>query len=874
MVVGSSFARNLSLRSNFPKQFQRLHLFHSLRAAVDDEWRESSNFQSADNLFDECPGRDDNGVSYYNHLLFECSRNGLNQKALEVYSFASRTGILMDSYSISCVMKAASSSCNYIFGRQLHCQSVKNGFFENVSVGTSLVDMYIKNENFDDGKKVFDEMGNKNVVTWTAMIAGYAKKGMIENVIEAFSSMKDEGVNPSPYTYATIIGALADERAASAGAQLHCTMVKNGFDSIRVVANSLVSLYSKSRMIREASIVFDFTEFKDAVSWNGMISGLVANGFVSDALDLFNRMSFLGVNFTETTFVTIAKLCADLKGLSLARQMHCRIVKSGLECFENVRTSLMVCYTKCGEIDSSNKMFPGSDTARSVVSWTATIGGYLKSGKTVESIDTFLQMRRANVRPNDFTYSTILSSLPEAALFQVHSEIIKSNYDKVPSVGTALLDAYIKIRKIEEAEKVFEHIEKKDIVAWSAMLVGYAQEDDIEGAAKLFRRLSKETVVPNEFTFSGIINACATSSATTDQGKQFHTSSIKFGHNNALMVSSALVTMYAKKGDIDAADKVFTRQRERDSVSWNSMITGYAQHGYGEKALNVFNEMRRKKLEMDEITFIGVISACTHSGLVKDGERYFDMMANSLRISPTMEIYSCMVDLYGRAGMLDKAVGLIDRMPFPAGATIWRTLLAASRVHRNIETGKLAAEKLISCEPRDSSGYVLLANLYAASGRWQDRTRVRRLMDERKVRKATGYSWIEVKNKTYAFVAGDVSLPRRLSDEVYAKLGELSGRVRDAGYQADTNDVLHDIEEEQKEGILWRHSERLAIAFGLISTTAREIPIRVIKNLRVCGDCHGVIKLISKLEGREIVVRDSNRFHHFKDGLCSCRDFW
>ncbi|MED6205250.1 Pentatricopeptide repeat-containing protein [Stylosanthes scabra] len=359
--------------------------------------------------------------------------------------------------------------------------------------------------------------------------------------------------------------------------------------------------------------------------------------------------------------------------------------------------------------------------------------------------------------------------------------------------------------------------------------------------------------------------------AAVEQGKQFHACAIKMRLNNALCVSSALVTMYAKRGNIESAHEVFKRQKERDLVSWNSMISGYAQHGQANKALEVFEKMQKQNMEMDVVTFVGVISACTHAGLVDKGEKYFNLMINDHHISPTVEHYSCMIDLYSRAGRLEKAIETINGMPFSPGATIWRTLLAAARVHRNIELGKLAAEKLISLQPQHSAAYVLLSNMYAEAGNWQERANVRRLMDRRKVKKEPGYSWIEVKNKTYSFLAGDTSHP--MSDNIYSKLSELIIRLRDAGYQPDTNYVFHDVEDEQKEAVLSHHSERLAIAFGLISTNPG-IPLQIVKNLRVCVDCHNFIKLVSLIEQRYIVVRDSNRFHHFKDGVCTCGDYW
>ncbi|GAB2214860.1 hypothetical protein Drorol1_Dr00019225 [Drosera rotundifolia] len=403
------------------------------------------------------------------------------------------------------------------------------------------------------------------------------------------------------------------------------------------------------------------------------------------------------------------------------------------------------------------------------------------------------------------------------------------------------------------------------------MIAGFAVVEDTEGAVNIFRRLAKEGIWPNEFTFSSVINAFASPVASAEQGKQFHAFSIKSGFSDALCVSSALVTMYAKRGNIVSANQVFKRQKERDLVSWNSMISGYAQHGHGQEALEVFKEMQSMNMKMDGVTLIAVVSACVHAGLVAEGEKYFDMMIKKHHINPTMEHYACMVDLYGRAALLDKAMELINQMPFPAGEKVWRSLLGACCVHRNLELGKLAAKNLISLQPQDPAAHVLLSNLYARCGNWRDRAEVRKLMDKKKLKKEAGRSWIEVKNKAYTFLAGDRSHP--LADQIFSKLEELYIRLKDAGYKPDTSYVLHDVEDEHKEAILSRHSERLAIAFGLISTPLGS-EIQIMKNLRVCGDCHTVIKLISQLEGRTIIVRDSNRFHHFKEGVCSCGDFW
>ncbi|XP_021845477.1 pentatricopeptide repeat-containing protein At2g27610 [Spinacia oleracea] len=823
---------------------------------------------NAHQLFDEMS---ESNVVTYNHLLFEYSRSNKNVEALNLFFEMHRLGLVNNGSSLSCALKVSGVSNNRIVGKQLHCHCIKSGLGVDVSVGTSLVDMHMKFDNVKDGKRVFDEMEVKNVVTWTSLLSGYVQHGSVEQALEVFTRMGKEGIRPNPFTYAAVFGALSDYDMIVKGSQVHAEVIKSGFEYFNPVANSLINMYAKSGMVREARDIFAIMESKDVVSWNGMIAGLVTNGLDKEALELFQQMRCEGIQLTRLIFATVIKACASIKESSFTRQLQCRVIKSGYDFDLNIRTALMVAYSKCGDMDGSFKMFKTMQQSQNVISWTAMISGYLQNGGKEKAAHIFLDMNRMGIRPNDFTYSAILTAHSCVSPYQIHALVVKTRYMSSPNVGTSLLDAYIKTGNVVEAAKVFENISQKDIVAWSAMLAGYAQVGDTEGAINVFRQLSEEGNYPNEYTFSSVINSCAAPEAAVEQGKQLHAFSIKYAYNNYLCVSSALVTMYSKKGNIDSASKLFKRQGKRDLVSWNSMISGYAQHGYAHKALEVFDEMQRENIGMDGITFVGVISACTHAGLSEEGQKYFDEMVKEHHVYPSMEHYACMVDLYSRAGMLEKAMNFITQMPFPAGATVWRSLLGACHVRRNAEVGKVAAENLISIEPKDSSAYVLLSNIYAATGDWKERAKVRKLMDHRKVKKEAGYSWIEVKNRTYSFLAGDRS--HSLSDSIYSKLEELSTRLKDAGYCPDTTYVLHDVEDEHKEAILSQHSERLAIAFGLIATPPGT-PIQIVKNLRVCGDCHAVIKIISKIEDRDITVRDSNRFHHFRGGLCSCGDFW
>jgi pentatricopeptide repeat protein len=368
----------------------------------------------------------------------------------------------------------------------------------------------------------------------------------------------------------------------------------------------------------------------------------------------------------------------------------------------------------------------------------------------------------------------------------------------------------------------------------------------------------------------GVLPACA-GLALLQQGKEIHDYIVRRGVDNSIPVWNALIDMYAKCGCINNARGIFDKMPERDVVSWTAMITGYGIHGHGKNALALFSQMQQTGIKPNRITFTCVLSACSHAGLVDEGLDYFYCMSRDHQMKPSMEQYACMVDLLGRAGRLNEAQKFIDKMPFQPNACLWGALLSASRIHSNIQVGEYAAEQLYELEPENAGNYVLMSKIYAAVGRWDDVSKVRKIMEELGLKKPPGCSWIEVKNRVHAFVQGERLHPQ--IKEIYAKLDSLAGEIKKAGYVPDTNFVLHDVGEEEKESILHCHSEKLAISFGLINTCPGT-PIRVINNLRICGDCHTATKFISRIAEREIIIRDANRFHHFLDGHCSCGDYW
>ncbi|CAK9865911.1 unnamed protein product [Sphagnum jensenii] len=452
----------------------------------------------------------------------------------------------------------------------------------------------------------------------------------------------------------------------------------------------------------------------------------------------------------------------------------------------------------------------------------------------------------------------------------VHAHIIKSGMQPDIYLGNTLLNMYANTGSVIDTHRVFDKLPQKDVVSWNTMIVGYAKHGYGEEAFRLFHQMQQEGFKPDTVTCTSTLKAC-TGPRALEWGKHVHSHIMKAGYNVDVRIGNALIDMYAKCGSLEAACQVFDVMPERDVISWTAMIVGLAQHGCGEEALQVFEQMRVEGVEPNAVTFVGVLSACSHAGLVEEAYGYFSSMCHQNGISPVGEHYGCMVDLLGRGGHLKEAEDLIKKMPVEADATIWGSLLGACRTHGNVELAECAAENCLQLEPKDAAVYVLLSHIYAAAGMWGSVTKVRNTMKERGIQKEPGRCWIEVENKIHTFVAEDRTHPQ--TEEIYAELDKLTGQMKEGGYVADTHCVMHDVDEGEREQAICYHSERLAIVYGLISTEPGT-PIHIFKNLRVCSDCHTATKIISKIVKREIVARDANRFHHFKDGSCSCGDYW
>ncbi|OAY85290.1 Pentatricopeptide repeat-containing protein [Ananas comosus] len=715
---------------------------------------------------------------------------------------------------------------------------------------------------------------SSDVISWNKAISEYVKNGQSDFALDCFMEMRKLNVGYDNVTFVVVLSAIAGTEYFDLSEQLHGIAIKVGFSTDVSVSNNLINMYAKMGNLNCARQVFDEMNEVDLVSWNSMIASCANNGLEEESINYLMDMLKHGVIPDQFTLASVLRACSGItRNSSLHRQLHIFALKMDLTMDSFVLTALIDAYSKMGCMDEAKLLFSHMDCF-DIASGNALVAGYVAIGDNHEALELFSSIIRTGQLPNHFTLATALKACSSLVALeqgkQIHSQAVKLGFDSDLCVSSGILDMYIKCGNARDASTTFINISEPDDVAWTAMIDGCVENGDEERALSLYRQMRQSGAFPDEFTLASLIKACSYLAAL-EQGKQIHANAIKLECASDAFVGTSIMDMYAKCGNVEDSFTLFKNMGVKSIASWNAMLLGFAQHGNGNEVMKLFKKMQLEGLRPDKITFIGVLSACSHSGLVSEAYRHFNSMRTEYGIEPEVEHYSCLVDVLGRAGLLSEAENVIKSMPFDASASLYRALLGACRIQRNMEVGQRIATKLLSLDPLDSSAYVLLSNIYAAANQWGDVVDARKSMKSRNVKKDPGYSWIEVKNKVHLFVVDDRSHPETAA--IYHKLEDLIKRIKDEGYVPDTDFVLLDVEEEEKECAICYHSEKLAIAYGLLSVPP-PLRIRVIKNLRVCGDCHNAIKYISNVTGREIVLRDASRFHHFSNGACTCGDYW
>ncbi|KAA8539995.1 hypothetical protein F0562_026687 [Nyssa sinensis] len=587
--------------------------------------------------------------------------------------------------------------------------------------------------------------------------------------------------------------------------------------------------------------IFDEFPDKNIIFFNVMIRSYVNNHMYKDAFLVYKNMSSYNISPDHYTFPCILKACScsGFNNLSVGLQIHASVVKFGLDSNLFVGNCLVAMYGKCGCLVEARQVLDDMP-CRDVVSWNSMVAGYAQNGHFNDALGVCREMELVRLKPNAGTMASLLPAVTSTS---------SSN--------------------VLFVEEMFMKLDKESLVSWNVMIAVYVNNSMATEAVELYSQMESRGIEPDAVTIASILPACGDLSALL-LGRKIHEYVERKRLRPNLSLENALVDMYSKCGCLREARKVFDGMQCRDVVTWTSMISAYGKNGQGCNAVALFSKMKDLGVTPDSIAFVSVLSACSHAGLLDEGQYCFKLMTNKYGIVPRLEHIACMVDLLGRAGQVDEAYDFIKQLPMEPNERVWGALLSACRVHSNMTIGLVAADRLFQLVPEQAGYYVLLSNIYAKAGRWEEVTTIRSIMKDRGIKKVPGISNVELDRQVHTFLAGDQLHPQ--SKEIYEELDVLLRKMKEAGYVAETDSALHDVEEEDKENHLAVHSEKLAIAFAIINTTPGT-PIRITKNLRVCGDCHIAAKLISKIAAREIILRDANRFHHFQNGVCSCGDY-
>ncbi|KVI03652.1 Pentatricopeptide repeat-containing protein [Cynara cardunculus var. scolymus] len=608
--------------------------------------------------------------------------------------------------------------------------------------------------------------------------------------------------------------------------------------------------------------------------------------------------------FSNHPTILLIKQCSNSKQL---KQIHAQMLRNGLFSDPFSASTLVSAFSMSSfqGVDYAHKLFDQIPKPN-IYTWNVLIRAYSSSQVPVQSLLIFTRMlyRCDQVLPNKFTYPFVIKAAAELLDMRVgevlHGMAVKMSLGSDVFILNSLIHFYASCGCLDSAYRVFLNIPVRDVVSWNTIITGFAQGDRPDEAIELFREM-QTSLKPDKVTMMSVLTACtkkldleigrwvsnepkpdavtfvSTLSACAQVGAIYmggwiHGYIKKHGVKLSCHLITSLIDMYSKCGDLNKALEVFYSVDDKDVFIWSAMVAGLAMHGHGRDAIDLFKKMQEVNVKPNAVTFTNLLCACSHTGLVEEGRDFFKKMQPVYGVVPGVKHYACMVDMLGRAGHLDEAIELIKAMPMPPLASVWGALLGACKLHGNVEVAEQASSHLLELEPWNHGAYVLMSNIYAKSGKWDKVAMLRKRMKYIGLKKEPGCSSIEVDASFHEFVVGDNTHPQ--SKRIYAKLNEISEKLKSMGYEPNRSQVLQCVEEEDmQEQALHLHSEKLAIAFGLISLKQAQ-PIRIMKNLRVCGDCHNVAKLISKLYNKEIFLRDRYRFHHFKAGDCSCKDYW
>jgi pentatricopeptide repeat protein len=708
------------------------------------------------------------------------------KEALEAFDFhLKNSNIHFEPSTFTSLVLACANFRSLEYAKKIHDHILKSSYQPNIVLQNHMINMYGKCGSMKDARNVFDTMQLRNVVSWTSMISGYSQNGQENDAIIMYIQMTQSGQFPDQLTFGSIIKACCIAGDIELGRQLHAHVNKSWFGHHLIPQNALISMYTNFGQIADASNVFTMISTKDLISWGSMITGYTQQGYRIEALYLFRdmlRQGFYQPN--EFVFGSVFSACSNLLQVEYGKQVHGMCVKFGLR--RNVFAGCSLCdmYAKFGFLPAAKMAFCQIKSP-DIVSWNAIIAAFADSGDANEAIDFFHRMMHIGLIPDSVTFISLLCACGSPTTLhqgmQIHSYTVKIGFNKEVTVCNSLLTMYTKCSNLHDALNVFRDISgNANLVSWNAILSACLQHKQEGETFILFKQMLFSENKPDSITITTLLGTCAelTSSGV---GNQVHCFSLKSGLVLDVSVCNGLIDMYAKCGSLKQARDVFDSTQNPDIVSWSSLIVGYAQFGLRHEALNLFSSMTNLGFWPNEVTYLGALSACSHIGLVDEGWCLYKSMETEHRIPPTREHFSCMVDLLARAGCLHEAETFIQKSGFDPDITTWKTILAACKTHNNnVDIAERAAKNILKLDSSNSAAMVMLSNIHASAGNWEDVAKLRNLMKRMGVQKVPGQSWIEVKDKIHVFFSEDSSHPQR--SNIYTMLEDLWLQILDDGY--------------------------------------------------------------------------------------------
>ncbi|GLT84676.1 hypothetical protein SLE2022_028930 [Rubroshorea leprosula] len=594
-------------------------------------------------------------------------------------------------------------------------------------------------------------------------------------------------IPPGPHSVhsfcSDILRLSAKRRLLYGGKQVHAHIIKLGLYGVLSLQNQILNFYVKCRGFRDADRLFDEMRVRNVVTWNTVISGVVDCGrdlksSIYMSFAYFKRMLLNKVGLDQVTFNGLLRGCIELNDIVIGRQLHCCVEKLGFcsDCF--VGSALVDLYGKCGLMEEARWVFD-KVLFRDLVLWNVMVSSYAFNLLANEAFEIFSLMKLEGVKGDDFTFCSLLNACGTSGSYQLgkqlHGLIVKLSFDLDLLVASALLDMYGKNADINDARKAFDGMAARNVVSWNTMIVGYGQHGDGEEVVRLFRAMLLQNICPDELTMASILSSCGNLS-TTSEIVQAHAYVVKNGFDSFISISNALIIAYSKCGRINCAFQCFISVTEPDLITYTSIINAYASHGLAKESTKIFEKVLSSRVRPDQIAFLGILSACSHGGLVNEGLYYFNLMTDDYHLAPDSKHYTCIVDLLGRAGLLDEAFDVITSMPIETTSDTLGAFLGACSIHGNVRLAKWASEKLLTLEPDKPVNYTLLSNMYASRGHWFDVASTREMMRNNCDYKLPGCSWMEIASDVHVFASNDKSHPH--TSDIYAMLGTLIGPMK------------------------------------------------------------------------------------------------